>query len=308
MTKKVLILSATKNGRSFSGLPHETSLRSGAAVLQQLLGDIQVYVAAMNELEITVIGNIVRVYDIQNATDLKDYDFVRCINVTFARDHFMAVAFYLQHHSVPFIDAADVQGTPFGKISQMVRFALQGIPVPDTIALWNSDALTAHVVPRLQFPGVFKYNHGTKGQNNFLVNSANELGGLVREHGHEGYVYQPFIPNDGDYRVLYIGNERLVFYRQARAGSHLNNSSQDGQGTLLAETDCDPTVLEAASKAMQAYGREIGGVDVLLRSGTNELYILEVNDTPAIFGGVFPDQKAARYAAYVRTKLEKGMV
>jgi glutathione synthase/RimK-type ligase-like ATP-grasp enzyme len=305
MPKKVLILTATIDDRPFAGSAHEAGMTAGIGLLgDQLTDGVEFCIAAVNELLITVTDSSAAIQDTRNGCDLRSYDLVRFINVTRARDHFQAVGFYLAHYNIPVVEGLDVQGTPFGKISQMVRFALSGIAVPDTIAVWNSELYLSYAREHLPLPCICKANHGTKGQDNFLVQRWKDLEDILHERGQQGFVLQPFIPNDGDYRVLYMGAQRLIFYRQAAKGSHLNNASQSGKGTLLAPEDCPPEVLDLAAKAYQAYGRQIGGVDVLVNRETNEPCILEVNDTPAIFGGLFPDVKAKAYAAFFADTLQ----
>jgi glutathione synthase/RimK-type ligase-like ATP-grasp enzyme len=215
----------------------------------------------------------------------------------------MAVAQYLTHHKVPFTDANDVLGTAFDKISQMVKFALNNITVPDTLAVWPRTTVV-DVQQFTQLPFIMKSNDGIKGLNNYLVQSWDEFETLLQAHGSNGYLVQPFIPNDGDYRFLYIGNELLAFFRQAQGKTHLNNSSQGGTGSLVEIPTCDPAVVRIAQQAMQCYAREISGVDVLVDKTTNKPYILEVNYTPAIPSGLFQEEKIKCYAQFVQTKIK----
>ena len=304
MPKKFLIITATQNSRPFAGLPHEASLQQGLSRLQADLQDTSCFVAAVNELVITVLDSQVTIRDTRNDCDLSEYDFVQFINVSFARDHFHAIALYLRHHNIGFIDPHGTRGTTLGKTSQMVHFALQGIAVPDTMAVWGMPLYAQQAPSVMQMPCICKLNQGTKGNDNFLVKTWEELATLLAERGSEGFVLQPFIPNDGDYRVLYIGGQSVVFYRQAQAGSHLNNTSQNGSGTLVSAEDCPPAVAALAARAREAYGSAIAGVDVLVDRETDTPYILEVNDTPAIFSGLFQQEKGVLYAHYIQQQLD----
>lgn len=304
--KKILILTATANAKVFAGSAHEAGLLAGAARLEKQLTHVRVSIAAINELVIAVTDNKVTIRDSRNDNiDISEYDFVRLINVTRARDHFQAVSFYLSSQGVKYSDPQDTIGTPFGKISQMVRFALDAVSVPDTIAVWNTPLFAESIVQKMTLPFICKINQGTKGQYNFLIKSQKEFAEVLQQHGSNGYVVQPFIPNDGDYRVLYMGAQRLIFYRRAQSDSHLNNAAQNGQGTLVIPEACDPRVLDIAERAYSSYGHQVGGVDVIVHRTTNEPYILEVNDTPAILGGLYPEEKSIEYATFIADSLVK---
>jgi len=300
---KVLILTIEKT-RQFAGSRHEAGLQARCRRLQAINKDLQFFIASIDELLIRIENNEVTIHDGRNDRDLRDYRLVHASNVSFERDHFQAVGFYLQHYGVPFINVDDVRGTPFGKISQMVLFALKGVPVPDTLAVWNHEAHRKLVQELYSPPFIFKSNQGAKGNDNFLIERREQFDQLLMDKGMDGYIVQPFIPNDGDYRILYIGNERLIIYRESQGNSHLNNTSQGGDGRLLQPADCPEAVVAVANKAKEAYARKIGGVDVLVDKHTNAPYVLEINNTPAILSGVFLEEKSVKYAAFITDQLQ----
>lgn len=303
--KKILFLTGMKNGIPFTGSTLETSMLAGCARLNASTKDMQWFAAGINDLAIEIKGGEVAVYDLRHECPLTDYAFIqfRNVNVELMRDYFQAIALFAEHEGIPFADAEDVRGTPFGKISQMVRFALRGVSVPNTLTVWNDKGFRRLAKDIATPPFICKANNGMKGRRNYLVASWEEFDSLLQVSGHEGYIVQPFIPNEGDYRILYIGTNRLVFYRQRQSGTHLNNTSQNATGRRIAENDCDPAVLELADRAMRIYGRNIGGVDVVVDADTSKAYILEINNTPAILSGVFQDEKSQLYAIFVEQQL-----
>lgn len=297
--KKVLLLVISEKDGSFAGTGREDRLLAYCKRLEAATENTQFFVASINELLIRIATGEVSMYDTRNKQDLRTYQLVHGFNMSFVRDHFQAVNIYLQHHGIPMINKGDVQGTPFGKISQMVLFALHNIAVPDTLAVWDGALYERAVQDSFTLPLILKINQGSKGNNNFLVESWEQFSRLLRAHGAEGYIVQPYIPNDGDYRVLYMGNERMVLYRQAQNGSHLNNTSQGGAGRLLDAADYPAIVRDIAVRAMRVYSREVGGVDVLVDKHTNVPYVLEVNNTPAILSGMFLEEKSLHYARFI---------
>ena len=304
-TKKALILTGMKDGRPFSGTEIESTMVAGCERLEAYSKNIRWFAAAATDIAITVKGGQVTVYDMRHECPLTDYAFIQFRNVLFTRDHFQAIALFTKQVGIPFADAEDAIGTPFGKISQMVLFALHGIPVPDTLVVWNCLESRKMAKDMVALPFICKANDGMKGMRNYLVKSWETFDTILQDSGQGGYVVQPFIPNDGDYRVLYIGTQRLIFYRRRGADTHLNNTSQNATGERIAEADCDPAVLSLADRAMRAYNRHIGGVDVLVDSETNEAYILEINATPALLSGLFLDEKSELFVSFVEQQLAK---
>ncbi|HSW99946.1 MAG TPA: hypothetical protein VLH38_02840 [Patescibacteria group bacterium] len=304
-SKKILILTVGGKTKAFASTRHEKSLLVAIERLNEQHEDLQFFVAAIDELHIRIKNGEASILDTRNKQDLCEYQLVHGLNVAFLRDYFQAVALYLRHHNVAFMNASDVEGTPFDKISQMMLFALNGVSVPDTLAVWGNAMYRDTVRETYTLPFICKSNNGTKGNDNYLIESWEQFDQLLADKGMEGYVVQPFIPNEGDYRILYLGDARLIIYRKSGGSSHLNNTSQGGDGHLLQPTDCSPDVLDIAARAIQLYDRKIGGVDVLVHKHTNTPYVLEINNTPAILSGVFLEDKSSKYAALITEELQK---
>lgn len=302
---KVLLLTTTRR-IEYAGTMHKQNLEKACAKLATLTPDTQYFAASIDDVSIQVKDGTVTVRDLRNNRDLNEYAFVHFLNVHFAHDHFMAVSLYLDLHHIPWIFETDVKGTAFSKISQMVLFSLHDIPVPDTLTVWAGDAHLREAQRFIRPPFIMKANDGTKGNDNYLVKSWDEYEQILRDSETRAFIVQPFHPNDGDYRFLYLGDQVMAFYRQSENNdTHLNNSSQGAQGKRVPLDTCDAKLLELAQKTMQVFGREIGGVDILVDKQTNKPYILEVNHTPAIFSGLFQDEKLAKYATFVQTKIKE---
>jgi len=302
MHKKVLLLTTTRRGQ-FTGTAHEQNLLRACEALAN--ENTRYFAAAVDDISIQVKDGVVAIQDLRNGYDLTAYALVHFLNVHFARDHFMAVALYLNHHKITWVCESDVQGTAFSKISQMVLFALGDIPVPDTLAVWDNAGHLEAAQKFVQPPFIMKSNDGTKGLNNHLVKNWDEYTAILKDGERRAYILQPFLPNDGDFRFLYLGDEQLAFHRRAASDdTHLNNSTQGGQGTMIPLADCNPEHLELARRTMEVFGREIGGVDILVDKQTGKPYVLEVNHTPAIFSGLFQREKIAKYAAFVQAKIK----
>src|SRR6185312_14854633 len=183
----------------------------------------------LDKLDFMIKAGEVTIYDRFNNKDLREYDVVHFRNVTLYPDYARAIAIYVQHYGNKIFEASDTGHPEYGKLSQMVLFALNGLPVPETWATWNVlDVASLYLRSSGAFPFILKANDGIKGHDNYLVQTQQELDKIVAANPELQFIAQTFIPNDKDYRVLWFNAEALVFSRSATGGSHLNNTSRGG--------------------------------------------------------------------------------
>src|SRR5690606_3292372 len=98
------------------------------------------------------------------------------------------------------------------------------------------------------------------------------------------------IPNEGDYRILVFGGKPvLALYRRSQEESHLNNTSQGATADLVSVDAIDPTIVADVIQAAAVEKFEVAGVDAMIDRVTGRHYILEVNQSPQLATGAFPD-------------------
>jgi RimK family alpha-L-glutamate ligase len=140
------------------------------------------------------------------------------------------------------------------------------------------------------FPVIIKGSGGDRGTRVFKANNLEEMEGLVRKlrksETDEGkrYMLQEYIPNDGDFRVLVLGEKVLGVMRRSsgKESEFRNNYSAGGtvEVAILPEN-----VLELAVKAAKVCGLAVAGVDVAFRNyDINKPVIWEVNKGPQFKG------------------------
>ena len=137
---------------------------------------------------------------------------------------------------------------------------------------------------RLNYPFIAKPNFGRCGVGIVLVKDEQDLAKLNDLHT---YVFQNFIPNDGDYRVLVIGGvAHMVFKRVATKNSkrqYLNNLSQGGERLGVTDSSMHQKLAKVGSIIAAMFGYTVCGVDIL-EGKDGGLYFLEVNSVPQWFG------------------------
>lgn len=177
------------------------------------------------------------------------------------------------------------------KAWQMLILEKAGIEVPMTTygSLWY---LYESMVNKdlFNFPVILKGSGGDRGTRVYKADNLEQLEKLVRdlrksevEDGRR-YMLQEFIPNDGDYRVLVLGEKVLgVMKRSSTKQDEFRNNYSAGGTVEVAELPEE--IKQLAIKAAKVCGLAVAGVDVAFRD--NDLkkpVIWEVNKGPQFKG------------------------
>ena len=181
------------------------------------------------------------------------------------------------------------------KAWQMMKLKESGIPVPKTVygSLWYlyeimggsrdifPGALTnarrvAVALPKntpaspFHFPIILKGSGGDRGTRVFKANNLEELEKLIKElrksETEEGkrYMLQEYIENQGDYRVLVLGEKVLgVMKRYRKDKSDFRNNFSVGGEVEVAELPEE--IKKMAVEAAKVCGLMVAGVDIMPR-------------------------------------------
>ena len=265
--------------------------------------------SSLKELDFTIINNRPKIFDRANNLDMAEYDLVilRNTHVLYSLDWFESVSLYLRNAGVRIVDDVEVSGAFLGKISQMFRFALAGLPVPDTVVSHTNlpeQLLQNDMADRF----IFKANAGIKGKSNYLLTTAIEAE-KIQAAAEDVFLAQRFVENDGDYRVLFIGKDiaPLIFKRMrgAESDSHTNNTSAGGRAEVVGVDDFDAEALEIARKLRKLIDKELIGIDLIQDKNSGRWYILEVNTTPALCSGAFGNEKKELFEKFLNLKMKE---
>lgn len=233
--------------------------------------------------------------------DLADFDAIIVRKVGHYLELGIAVAHYAQAKNITFADEYLLTNGN-GKLACAFIRALHGLPVPDTLYGPAEHILRLHLAT---FPAIVKADIGRAGQDNYLVQDETQYKQL-RENETHMMVTQPYIQNDGDYRILVINHKsKLAILRQKAAGSHLNNTSQGGSAEIVDMHSLPESLLEDATRASRLEKVQVAGVDVIIDQQTGLHKILEVNRAPQIPSGSFIDEKIAVYADFMTEIADK---
>lgn len=308
--KKVLIITSYRS-KTVDWAERERYVEAFYKDVQDSLENTAVMYTTYKDIVTSVIAGNVTIVDQRHNVHLEDFDLVHFKNWMFDDEYAALIAFYLRNKGVAFYNEEVDAGLAWGKISQICRLAVGGVPVPDTFFAKKDyliDFIQHDTLPAVfTYPLIIKADDGAKGNDNYLIKDKEQALDVLRNASdNKEYVVQNFLPNDGDYRYLFAGTsaEPLVFVRKAVAGTHLNNTSQGGSGTFVNLRKLPKEYLEYARKAAMILKREISGVDIIVDKKTNKAYVLEVNSTPAFATGYGIDKKRLLFKRFIEEQLQ----
>ena len=241
---------------------------------------------------------------VSSGASLLDFDAVYFKSYFRYHEQATSIAEYLQFHNIPFVGSELKQYIAAYKLSQMARLARKDVTIPRTVYFStrhyvdNYDTLTSKLGERF----IFKAINGSTGDDNYLVKSKQQLEEIVALNADMQFIAQEFIPNESDLRLIIL-NDRLrliIERRRADDSTHLNNTSQGADATLVDMESFDQLVIEIALRSAEIMGRDVAGVDIMLETGTGKPYVLEVNASPQIASGSFEQEKRALYRDYFK--------
>lgn len=289
--KKVLIIGSRKTGNKNNPTQIADGLAKGGAYTSVIYWEDIVFKIARGAVQVTCNGEDI----------LKDRpDLVIAVGWykngknSIYRDVAYALALYLQDNEVTFWNSEMINQRSVSKLSCMMQLALAGIPIPET----NFCIDIKKTISLLPMPFIAKAAGASRGKNNFLVRSEQELAQVYAADAH--FLVQPFIQNDHDLRIIcFNGNPTLVLKRSRKPGAdtHLNNTSQGGDSSWLELTDVPAQVLTLSRKICTIMHREMAGVDFIADASSECGYsCLEVNAIPQLTSGVDNEKKLRAFS------------
>ncbi len=257
------------------------------------------------DMAVWVESNKLRVHDLANNRDMKDYDTLYLANWRKGPEFALAVSQYMIRNSKKVVTSEMSRFLPMTKLGELVYLSDRNIPLPRSLVMrikhWKK-AIKNKQDPPFAYPFIMKSISGSMGSENHLVKNRKQLREILAGDDQVLYVAQEFIPNDCDYRLIVMGGKVRIVIRRSRTNSdtHLNNTSAGAEGKLLELDDVSGEMKQIAEKAASAVGRsEFAGVDIIENSETGELYVLEVNKSPQIETGSNVEKKIAAMAGYL---------
>jgi len=163
----------------------------------------------------------------------------------------------------------------YNKFSQAHIFACNTIAAIPTLHLCDNKKqkiAEMFAVAGFDFPIVAKESYGGQGEKVWKITNQKELEAFIENRRNVNVVWQPFVKNDADYRVIVVGGECLgTMKRSAKEGEWKNNFSLGGDVAKHADEEMQKFAVEACRKMKL----DIAGLDIFATQ--NGYLIIEAN-------------------------------
>ena len=219
---------------------------------------------------------------LHNNIDIRSYAFVWLSSGWNNRDVAYAIHLYLEFHKTPHTPVEKNTS----KLTDCVVFALQSIPIPNTV-FTNYSSINKDL-PILQttceYPLIIKDIRGSRGKHSLLVASESDfikaLGTLPH---YKNFLCQTFIPNEYDWGIM-IANGTIVAGEKSypQKGEFRNNTCNGATENFVDISKIPQSVKAMALQAHALLGLFWSRVDIIIDKNTQQPYLLEVNRFPGI--------------------------
>jgi RimK family alpha-L-glutamate ligase len=211
--------------------------------------------------------------------NLKKYDLVYFRTVGSFKNSAFILAEILRRKKIKFFDRYILEIGDTTKPCQMFLLSENGIRIPKTIFSKTYNPNKVKVIEKvLKYPFIAKVP-GSGGKGVSLIKNRKELNNYLGKTKAE-FLFQEFIENKFDYRLLVLKNKTRVVDKRVRAeGKEFrNNACLGGTEHFLGINEVSRKIKKIAEKASKILGTQVSGVDIIQR-GKN-YYVIEVNAAP----------------------------
>lgn len=281
---------------------------------KELQNDEQLYdYAGYDGLLFSFEKNKTSFYHIDTDKRVDDYDGVYLSGYMNTPEIAITAAVVLDGNGIRYLDSELHDAPSFSKLSAYAKLAAQGISIPRTYA-GASRALRFGIERKLidiELPVVLKRADADRGVDNYIFSNYDDvLVKLQTVDDRSLWILQVFVPNNGFYRVgIYKGVPKFSIFRtlekrldEKEELAHMYKPAGGVNAKSIAIEDMPTSVLHESLKAAKAMHREIAGVDVVVKTGTDVPYVLEVNYNPQLVTvSIFSD---IRKQAFIDTMRE----
>ncbi len=303
-TKRILFLGRTDDRKEF-----DTSWSMVDKMKAYAGSSISYESCNIEDLVFTYDGQLLQITNGVTSQNLDEFDAIFLLGwfkIRMFEDIVMAVARYADRQGIKILNPEALHMRSRSKLSQYVIAAMHDLHATPFIFVADSRyAESALKTAGMSYPLIVKSTIASRGRDNYLVKTRQEFLDVFANQPELMFVVQTFVPNDGDYRLLVMGDTvRLGIHRKSASDSHINNTSQGGVATIIDLASLNPGMLADAVKISQLIRRDVTGVDMIIHQETGEYYLLEANNMPQLSTGSMVEEKMKILDGYLAEWLE----
>lgn len=243
--------------------------------------DITLDTASIKDLIFELIDGVINV-DIKGK-DLKKYDYVWIQSGWNTTHMAYLLHLYLKTQHIPH----NKPNTHNTKLSDIFSLATKNILVPNTFfhnGLKVNSTNIQEIEKICKLPCIYKTSLGSLGSHVYLIDKKSDIEQVIKDNKkYNRYIFQEYIPNDFDYRVVIANGQSTSVCKRTRVtDKYRNNVALGASEDFIKIRNVPQDVLDIAIKSANALKLKWAGVDVVTDKDTGRNYILEVNRRPGL--------------------------
>jgi ribosomal protein S6--L-glutamate ligase len=170
------------------------------------------------------------------------------------------------------------------KLHSLQMMSKSGLPIPKTTVVTDLDDIWPAIHIAGGLPVIIKLIRGTQGRGVYLATQLKTVETILRtvHRLKEQVLVQEFIEESRgtDIRIIVVGNMCVAAMRRTAAKGDFRSNLHRGGSAL--PVSLDQTSKQLATRAAQAHGLGVAGVDIV--HSTRGPLLLEVNSSPGLEG------------------------
>jgi hypothetical protein len=194
-------------------------------------------------------------------------------------DTIILISEFCRLYKIPLFDHALLNEQPWAltKSFEYLKLHECGLPIIPTLLL--SQKKFEMISDQMSYPCIVKIENLDRGEGVFLCQSSEDVIKIYNQHPL--LLLQPFLRNDGDLRLLVIGEDVVgCIKRSSESGGFKNNISQGGQAMSYVPSS---DLISLAIQSAKALDYQFAGID-LICDISGDWKVMEVNRAPQFQG------------------------
>ncbi len=245
------------------------------------LKDITLDVASIKDIIFTITDSKIDV-EIKDF-DLKKYNYIWIQSGWNTTHMAYLLHLYLKSQKIPH-NKTNAHNT---KLSDIFSLASKNILVPNTFfhnGLKVNNENIGDIEKICKLPCIYKTSLGSLGSHVYLIDKKTDIEQTIKENGKfNRYIFQEFIPNTFDYRVVISnGKPESVCKRTRIKDKYRNNVALGASEDFIKIKNVPKDILELAIQSAKTLKLNWAGVDIVTDTNTGKNYVLEVNRRPGL--------------------------
>ncbi|MCA9379027.1 ATP-grasp domain-containing protein [Candidatus Dojkabacteria bacterium] len=167
------------------------------------------------------------------------------------------------------------------KINELDRLIQKDIPHIQTVVAKHINMRLSSEIESWGYPIVTKPFNGAKGKD-VIRHDVEGSVATIFTNNEDFVLVQPFIPNDGDYRVFVMNKKILGCMKRTPPENDFRANVSIGGRAIAYEMTQD--MIDLSQKVIEAFPEDFLGIDLIRHQQTGELYVMEVNHAPQFQG------------------------